>query len=202
MIRIAAVPLVFLATVFVPACSGNSSSSPATSGSDYCSEVRSYASRCNLTDACTVASLPQCSASAAAYSSAELAAATACFSAIACGDAGAAAGSSCLQKKVAAATPTTVQTKLAQDYCAACPSFTQTTAQCLSSFYGGTGPATELIAFNDTIATDVDAQCIPASADGGPPTCDDFGQCVIKVLVADLPPEPAACTGGVTYDGG
>lgn len=188
-----------LATGFALACSTNASKGTPLA-SDYCSELSSYVSRCNVTDPCTVASVPQCPALVASYSAEALATVTACLSGTTCGDAGTSPGSSCFQAKLATFTPTATQAKVAQDYCTACPSSTQTAAECATYFYSGEGVGASLLPFDDAIAAAVEAQCILADAGLA---CANVSVCIVGVIVDATPAEPAACTGGVSYaDGG
>ena len=178
--------------------------------SAYCNAISSYATRCNITNPCTTNAVQQCATTASSYSAAALAALADCITGIACTDAGVSAADGCSQTKLAGATPTATQAKLAADYCAACASATQTAAQCEAAFYatagvseGGTivgeGPGAGLLPFSDAVATSVDSQCIPKLADAGILGCvGTFDVCAAQVVAASAPPATVSCT----FDGG
>ncbi len=200
--------LFLLSTLSAAACSSSGTTTTTTSPADYCSALSSYVSRCNLTNACITATVGQCSSLASVASSAALAANAECLNETPCGDAGQTLDlQGCYQAKLAAPTPTAAQTKLAQDYCAVCAAPGQSAAACASSFYptdtdagvavGGVPGAGTLLQYSDAVATNIDAQCVPA--DAGALGCLGFGVCALKTLAAAAPPEPAACTGGVSF---
>ena len=205
--------LVLVGGLSLSACSNSSSPTGGGTSSDYCSAISSYATRCNVTNACLTATENDCSALASAYSGATLATVSACLNAIPCGDAGANAAAACFQIATSKGAPTAAQTKLAQDYCAVCAG-SQTTAECASTFFTttagdsgvtvATGPGNGLLGFSDTVATTVDTKCVPALGDGGLLACAaTFRICEAQVSLAALPTAPAACTGGTTAgDGG
>lgn len=204
---IARASLLLCATLSAPACTSSSSAGVGGSASDYCAALSSYATKCNITDPCTTASIQQCSTTASQYSAAALEAVASCVNGATCGDAGTGAVSACIQQKEAAITPTATQTKLAQDYCAACPGPNRTPADCVAAFYGadaglGGGIGRGLLGLSDAIATSVDTQCIPRlGADGGPFCALTFDGCYVGVLISSAKPPPA-CTGGAGFDAG
>jgi hypothetical protein len=169
--------------------------------SQYCSALSSYATKCNITDPCTQASIQNCESYAGTYSSAWLAAVTSCAAETTCVDGGGAAATSCVRGLQASLTPTAAQEKLAQDYCALCATTAkQTAAQCTQGFYqqpgdGGLGgPGAFYLDYSDTVATSIDTQCVPPLADAGLLGCDfPLIFCADGIVSKSYPPL-AACS--------
>ena len=139
------------------------------------------------------------------FSEAGLGVLTTCLDAIECGDAGAAAATACSEYWFVGATPSAAQTKLAEGYCAACPTTGLTLAECEAVFYAtlddaGTvfapGPGYALLPLNDTLVTSAIAQCLPTGSDASSPGCLGFGACALQVIEAGTPAPPPACGGG------
>lgn len=205
MIRsVVATAAVLLAGVSIAECT----SSPLTAGpgtaSAYCAAVANYVIACNVTDPCALAASEQCLATAASsYSPVALGAFTLCLDGTSCGDAGGAAWGACSAYWTAVAAPTDAQAKLAQDYCAACPTAAEMTAQCVSTFYANvddagavvaTGAGYPLLPRTDKVVASAGSKCVPKIVDGGAPGCATFAACELEVLSGAIPALPAACT--------
>jgi hypothetical protein len=189
-----------IAAVFA-ALGCTSSGSGGTGGSSaYCSALQGYASKCNITDPCTTASLQNCAAASAVLSSAYLSTITSCVSEATCVDGGGATATACFTSGVASLMPTAAQQKLAADYCAACAaSQFQTTTQCQANFYkaadgGIAGVGSFFLEYSDTIVTAIDTQCTPALADAGLLGCGfTLIECAEAQITKTYTP-PVACT--------
>ena len=198
-VRYALLSLLSAATTVAVACS---SSQPKDS-SPYCSALSSYASRCNVTDPCTLATISNCSQVASVLSDAYQSAAIQCASELTCADGGGVLALTCLTSLLSTLTPSVAQRQLAADYCAVCASaVSQTVAGCEATFYadpaGGSlgNPGFLLLQYNDAIAASVDAHCISTS------TC---GTALLACAQAQLPSKPEVCAPGSPFslpDGG
>jgi hypothetical protein len=195
--------------VAVGCTSSSSSGSGGTTASQYCSALSSYASKCNIDDPCTAATLQNCNAFAGVYSSAWLAAVTSCASQLSCADGGGAAANACLAAVESHPSPSASQEKLAEDYCAVCASSEmQTTAQCAQSFYAPTGDGSIgglgnfFLDYNDTIVTSIDTQCVPGLGDAGVFGCDFTLLACADGVIGKSYTAPAACVSTSTGDAG
>jgi hypothetical protein len=195
--------LITAASTLTAACTSSSDNGSGAAASDYCSLLASYVSKCNVTDACTVATSQACTQEVTAYSTGYLDAVTSCAANFDCTDGGSSTISTCINTKVEALTPTSTQQKLATDFCNQCASsLTETASACATSFFAantsgtGTGAAglgTEILEFNDTITSSIDSSCATATVDAGVLGCvTAFEICASAVLVKAVT-EPAAC---------
>ena len=94
------------------------------------------------------------------------------------------------------------QTKLANDYCAACAATDgQTTSACVTTFWGldqdagvGGGPGAIAFPSSDAVVARIEATCLGLTADAGASVCSAFGACAFRVVTEAAPATPTACT--------
>jgi hypothetical protein len=144
----------------------------------FCDALRSYYQRCQYAAQCDQRNLDNCAVYGAALSEVARAAFEACQSSIACARGGAAwVHETCVRNRLTAATPTTVQVKLADDYCATCGQ--ASTACTLTAFYNEgiiqatDGPGFDSLLYNDTLVRTVDQTCVNALSCVGFRICED-----------------------------
>jgi hypothetical protein len=194
-------------TALAAGCTSSGGGSSGSGTSQYCSALASYASRCNITDPCTQASVQNCATYAGTYSSAWLGAVAQCAAEATCVDGGGTAATSCIQGLQASLAPSAAQEKLAEDYCALCAtSAHQSTAQCTAGFYQQPGdgslggPGAFYLEYSDTIASSIDTQCVPKLADAGLFGCDLPMILCADPIITKSYPSIAACS--TTVDAG
>jgi hypothetical protein len=177
---------------------------PTYTGADpYCKSVNAYCTRCvtQLT-ACEIQNVANCEQLSQILSPTARTAASDCVDKAACG--GDDAGSRCVLQKLSKVAPSASQTKLAQDYCNACPG-ADAPDQCAADFYfkadsGVPGKGELLIELDDQLIDAIDKRCIAAIAsdagDGGAAGCaTKFATCA-GLEIAKVAPADACKDGG------
>lgn len=170
---------------------------PAYSGNvSFCQAAIQHCHTCNdqLT-ACAIQNFSSyCEASAAVFNPSIVPTLAQCEQSLGCtppdgGD------NPCLMQAVASATPSAAQQQVATDYCARC---SIDAGSCTTDFFhvasdGGTGgPGALVLAFNDTIAQQIDTMCAQkAPNDAGAANCKfDFVFCAVAVASSAVPKNP------------
>ncbi len=175
---------------------GNANNDTGTTSDAFCSAANDYVTRCDLTDACSLAVAAACSSTEANASPQFLVAYEACESLEPCAspgaatDGGQAAYDSCLQSHFG--NPDTAAQKLATDFCDKC---LPAVGECTNGFYAQPKTA-RLLELDDAILGEIDDTCTKRDGgadDAGAGACaDQFGTCARDIVLAH-DPIPAAC---------
>ncbi len=172
--------------------------------STFCSAVSRYADQCGKLDAYSRAIAADCAAYAPLFSAAYASAAESCSET--CADGGAGLPNECFEQAITSAPLTAAQRQVQIDFCQGCPdgvlaAYGVSCSQFFTSEEGGVGLAgTELLAFNDAIATMVDQRCaVPSQSVASVDCVETFIQCMTDVVDTNTN-LPATCP--VHRDGG
>jgi hypothetical protein len=206
-------PLLATVSVSAAACGGNefvlspdaegSASADTGAGSDagadsggvagpFCDALSAYYAHCQFNAACDRRNLDNCGAFSAALSDVARNAFITCQKsmAIQCSTSGTAwVRETCVSTILAMATPTVAQSKLARDYCNACPQTAAGTACTPRTFFqqnpltaAADGPGFNALLYNDTLVGSVDQMCANSR------TCDlAFRICEGVYIAAQVP---------------
>jgi hypothetical protein len=165
--------------------------------SAYCVASVAYYQRCGsgVTPACVDTKKQECVKEEALYSAAYIKAATSCEGPTAACDLQ--TKHDCEARALAAATPTTAQAKLRDDYCKTC---SPTSSKCPTTFYTfGTGTTTDGVGYfafvmNDSTIAQMDASCTGSALEIGQLRCQDaFAGCIQGIYTKAVAPTQTNC---------
>jgi hypothetical protein len=214
-------PLLAAAALFAAACGGNefvlssdaagSTGGDAGSGSDagadsgaaarpFCDALSAYYAHCQFNSPCDRKNLDNCGAFSYALSDVARSAFISCEQSmsIQCARGGTAwVRESCVSAKLAAGTPTAAQSKLASDYCNACPQTAAGMACTPRTFFqqnpltaAADGPGFNSLLYNDPLVQSVDQMCANSRS------CDLAFRICEGVYIASQVPADACGDGG------
>jgi hypothetical protein len=173
---------------------------PLDAGGAICAAETTYYDRCMLDAPCDQTNLKNCAAFGSSLSAAAVDAYVACGPEFPCSATADPTQSPCVAAKLAMATPTAAQLKLATDYCMACGQSIKPTCDAASFYSVGAGGAANgvgfyALLFDDAVIHVLDTTCIPTSKDASAALCEDYYLiCEAGVLKAQVPVD--ACTDG------
>jgi hypothetical protein len=156
---------------------------------DFCASLHDYYTRCQFTRTCDQRNLDNCTADAYDLSEAARSAFIACQPTITCNPGGTAwVHESCVSARLGVTVPTAQQSKLAQDYCAMCPSATGGNCTSTTFFREGAiqatdAPGFDALLYNDMIVQMIDRSCATTLA------CVLFRSCEDGIIGAQIPPD-------------
>jgi hypothetical protein len=171
----------------------------------FCDALRAHTASCAedaataaMNSACYAQDIANCGAISFILSDAARQGYGSCGSALGCSPGSAFLDDPCVSNQVAHAALTPTQSRVAEDYCAACPEDPGPT--CVTDFYrlaadGSTGAGFELRKLNDTIVQAVRNLCLPIPGDQDAGTCANrFDYCALIRIEQRIP--QYSCDGG------